>query len=82
MLLNTKIKVITQIRKRKKLTKRKWSISLVKLLSTIMSLLSAYRQAQENAKMSLGTVGDYLTCAPQGRKGSRPTSDEIVRSPS
>lgn len=46
-----------------------------------MSLLSAYRQGQENAKISLGTVGDYLTCAPEGRKGSRPTLDETVRSP-
>lgn len=68
------------MKKRKNFAKRKWAISLVKLLTTIMPLLSACRKAQENAKMSLGTVADYLTCAPQERKGSRQTLDEIVLS--
>lgn len=63
---------------RKKINKEEVEFSLVSLLTTVMPLLSACRQAQENVKMSLGTVADYLTRAPQGRKGSRPTSDEIV----
>lgn len=45
-----------------------------------MPLLPACRQAQANVRMSLGTAADYLTCASKGRKGSRPTSDEIVLS--
>lgn len=63
MLLTIKMKVTGKMRKTEKLTKRKLSISLAKLLKTVTPLLPVCRQARENAKMSLGTVADYLTCS-------------------
>lgn len=63
VLLTIKKKVTGQMRKTEKLTKSKLSISLAKLLITITSLLPVCRQAQGNAKMSLSTVADYLTCS-------------------